>query len=358
MAACAVLDTACAGHALLRPDRAWFAPDPVARNDPPTLNTVTPLPTSSSSHTTRLWRGRYDEGRCQQHGSRTCDDGASFSFSGRGLTAWPLTVGARSRGSGWKSSAGRRLTLMLACLVGCAGLRCHDQLDRQSLWSVAHDDRRSRLSPHGRGGGQKQVNVSARPTGSAPSSPGRCWWEAHVSSKECLVAQSEHDTFFNASLSGATFAELAILLRLATAKSPPPSRDLGRRLLRLRRAVPSGFRHLETRERLEVDEARACPADQGDPLHDAGPSPKLAVRVEPRAATSGVAGESSAMPERLDQAAVDPCQPAGAERGSRSHDQAPASKTGSLVTWTTSCPAHSSPCFKRRWRTSGGPAWR
>jgi hypothetical protein len=70
-----------------------------------------------------------------------------------------------------------------------------------------------------------------------------------------LVAQSGHDTFFNASLGGATFAELAILLRLATANP------------RLRRVIWGidfyafderfvGFRHPETRRRLEVDEQR------------------------------------------------------------------------------------------------------
>lgn len=151
-----------------------------------------------------------------------------------------------------ESSAGRRLTLMLVCLAGvlAAVVTTNWIVNPYGVWRTTVVDRAYRLT-----------DAAADETGERLSTPYRIRAEQPgtllVGSsrvlKGMLVAQSEQDTFLNASLSGATFAELAILLRLATANP------------RLRRVIWGvdfyafderfvGFRHPETRQRLEVDE--------------------------------------------------------------------------------------------------------
>jgi hypothetical protein len=151
-----------------------------------------------------------------------------------------------------ESSGGRRLTLMMVCLASAlaAVVAINWIVNPYGVWRTTVVDRAYRL-----------IDAAADEAGERLSTPYRIRAEQPstllVGSSRVLrgmlVAQSGHDTFLNASLSGATFAELAILLRLATANP------------RLQRVIWGvdfyafderfvGFRHPETRKRLEVDE--------------------------------------------------------------------------------------------------------
>ena len=151
-----------------------------------------------------------------------------------------------------ESSAGRRLALMLICLAGVLAtvVTINWIVNPYGVWRTTVVSRAYRLT-----------DAAADEAGERLSTPYRIRTEQPstllVGSSRVLrgmlVAQGGHETFLNASLSGATFAELAILLRLGTANP------------RLRRVIWGidfyafderfvGFRHPETRKRLEVDD--------------------------------------------------------------------------------------------------------
>ena len=154
-----------------------------------------------------------------------------------------------------ESSTSRRLVLMLVCLatvlITVVGINWI--VNPYGVWRTTVIDRGYRLT-----------DTSVDQVGEHLSTPYRVRIERPTTLivgssrllRGMLVAQSGHDSFFNASLSGGTLAELAGVLRLATANP------------RLRRVIWGvefyafdekfvGYRHPEIRIRLEADERDA-----------------------------------------------------------------------------------------------------
>jgi len=141
---------------------------------------------------------------------------------------------------------------MLVCLAGVlvSVVAINWIVNPYGVWRTTVIDRAYRLTDAAADEGRERLTTPYRIRTEQPSTllvgSSRVLWGM-------FVAQSGHETLFNASLAGATLAELAILLRLAT-ENP-----------RLRRVIwgidfyafderSVEFPHLETRRRLEVDE--------------------------------------------------------------------------------------------------------
>jgi hypothetical protein len=152
-------------------------------------------------------------------------------------------------------SSGRRLVLMLVCLVGVLGgvVTINWIVNPYGVWATTVVPRAYRLT-----------DAAVDQVGEHLSTPYRIRAERPETLllgssrvlRGVLVERTGHDTFFNASLSGSSLDELAAVLRLATANP------------RLQRVIWGvefyafdekfvGFRHPEMQPRLQADERRA-----------------------------------------------------------------------------------------------------
>ena len=149
-------------------------------------------------------------------------------------------------------SAGWRLTLMLVCLGAAlaAVVTLNWIVNPYGVWPTTVVDRAYRLADAGADETGERLSTPYR---IRTEQPGTLLLGSSRVYKGMPVEPRGHDAFFNASLSGATLAEVAILVRLATANP------------HLRRVIWGvdfyafdekfvGFRHPETRSRLEADE--------------------------------------------------------------------------------------------------------
>jgi hypothetical protein len=154
-----------------------------------------------------------------------------------------------------KHPGGRRLILMLVCLAAMLAtvVAVNWIVNPYGVWRTTVVDRAYRLTDASVDNLGEHLSTPYRLRIEHPTTllvgSSRVLWGMHV-------AQRGQDTFLNASLSGATLAELAGALRLAT-QNP-----------RLRRVIWgvefyafdekfTGFRHPDLRVRLEADEQRA-----------------------------------------------------------------------------------------------------
>jgi hypothetical protein len=154
-----------------------------------------------------------------------------------------------------EGSAGRRPVLMLACLAGvlAAVVMTNWIVNPYGVWRTSIVNPAYRLTD----GSVDQVGEHlSTPYRIRTERPDTLLLGSSRVLRGMLVEQSGRDTFLNASLSGSTLDELAGVLRLATANP------------RLRRVIWgvefyafdekfAGFRHPDTRIRLEADEGQA-----------------------------------------------------------------------------------------------------
>ena len=163
----------------------------------------------------------------------------------------------------------RRLCLMLLCLAGflAAVAAVNWIVNPYGAWRSTAVDPAYRFSETTRNEAGERVTTAYRIRAEQPTN-------LLVGSSRVVVGmyieRGARDGVFNASMSGASLAEIAAILRLATSKSPPEARDLGRRLLRVRREV----RWLPPPRNTHAARGRRAAghghADQGDAAQRAG----------------------------------------------------------------------------------------
>ena len=150
--------------------------------------------------------------------------------------------------------------LMLLFLVGVLAAVAAVELDRQSLWRMALDGRRSAHTGFSATTRNEAGERVRPPTGSARSDRRRSRGQLSRRGRACTSSRAREDGVFNASMSGASLDRDRGHPPAGHRQPRPEARDLGRGLLCVRREVrglpPARNTHAPRRRRVAGDGLR------------------------------------------------------------------------------------------------------